>query len=188
MTPTYKHTRIREWFAFIWQYWQTGRWYLTINSHIANSHSPTNGNSLQKTKSLTDEQLSPFTKRILIVDDDPDITLTFKKGLEAENENSKGKIFFQVFTYNDPLLALAEFKINFYDLLLLDVNMPKFNGFELSEKILELDLNVRVCYISAGEMNIEALREQYKSLSMGCFIKKPVEIEKFVRRVKTELD
>ena len=62
------------------------------------------------------EKLSPFTKRILIVDDDPDITLTFKKGLEAENENSKGKIFFQVFTYNDPLLALAGFKINFYDL------------------------------------------------------------------------
>ena len=135
-----------------------------------------------------EEKISPFTKRILIVDDDPDITLTFKKGLEAENENSKGKIFFQAFTYNDPLLALAEFKINFYDLLLLDVNMPKLNGFEFSEKILELDLNVRVCYISAGEMNIEALREQYKSLSMGCFIKKPVEIEKFVRRVKAELD
>ena len=114
--------------------------------------------------------------------------MTFKKGLEAENENCKGKIFFQVFTYNDALLALAEFKINFYDLLLLDVNMPKLNGFEFSEKILELDLNVRVCYISAGEMNIEALREQYKSLSMGCFIKKPVEIEKFVRRVKAELE
>ena len=114
--------------------------------------------------------------------------MTFKKGLEAENENSKGKIFFQVSTYNDPLLALAEFKINYYDLLLLDVNMPKLNGFEFSEKILELDLNVRVCYISAGETNIEALREHYKSLSMGCFIKKPVEIEKFVRRIKAELE
>ncbi len=67
-----------------------------------------------------EEKLSPFTKRILIVDDDPDITLTFKEGLEAENESSGGKIFFQVFTYNDPLLALAEFKLNFYDLLLID--------------------------------------------------------------------
>jgi CheY-like chemotaxis protein len=143
---------------------------------------------IEQEQQQEEEKLFPFTKRILIVDDDPDITLTFKKGLEAENENSKGKIFFQVFTYNDPLLALAEFKINFYDLLLLDVNMPKLNGFELSEKTLELDLNARVCYISAGEINIEALREQYKSLSMGCFIKKPVEIEKFVRRVKTELE
>jgi DNA-binding response OmpR family regulator len=143
---------------------------------------------IEQEQQQEEEKLFPFTKRILIVDDDPDITLTFKKGLEAENENSKGKIFFQVFTYNDPLLALAEFKINFYDLLLLDVNMPKLNGFELAEKTLELDLNARVCYISAGEINIEALREQYKSLSMGCFIKKPVEIEKFVRRVKTELE
>jgi two-component SAPR family response regulator len=48
---------------------------------------------------------------------------------------------------------LAEFKIDFYDLLLVDVNMPKMNGFEFSEKILELDLNVRICYISAAEMN-----------------------------------
>ncbi|HKG86860.1 MAG TPA: response regulator [Nitrososphaeraceae archaeon] len=135
-----------------------------------------------------EEKLSPFTKRILIVDDDPDITLTFKKGLETENETSEGKIFFQVFTYNDPLLALTEFKINFYDLLLIDVNMPKLNGFEFSEKILELDLNVRVCYISAGEMNIEALREQYKSLSLGCFITKPVTIENLARRVKAELE
>ena len=134
------------------------------------------------------EKLSPFTKRILIVDDHPDIILTFKKGLEAENEYSAGKIFFQVYAYDDPLLALSEFKLNFYDLLLVDVNMPKVNGFEFSEKILELDVNVRVCYISAGEMNTEALREQYPTLSIGCFIKKPITIENLVRRVKAELE
>jgi CheY-like chemotaxis protein len=134
------------------------------------------------------EKLSPFTKRILVVDDHPDIILTFKRGLEAENEYSSGKIFFQVYTYNDPLLALSEFKPNFYDLLLVDVNMPKVNGFEFSEKILKLDVNVRICYISAGEMNVEALREQYPSLSIGCFIKKPVTIENLARRVKAELE
>ncbi len=134
------------------------------------------------------EKLSPFTKRILIVDDHPDIILTFKKGLEAENEYSSGKIFFQVYAYDDPLLALSEFKPNFYDLLLVDVNMPKVNGFEFSEKILKLDLNVRVCYISAGEMNVEALSEQYPSLSIGCFISKPVTIDQLVRRVKSELE
>jgi CheY-like chemotaxis protein len=133
-------------------------------------------------------KLSPFTKRILIVDDHPDIIFTFKKGLEAENEYSSGKIFFQVYTYDDPLLALSEFKPNFYDLLLVDVNMPKVNGFEFTEKILSLDINVRVCYISAGEMNIEALREQYPSLSIGCFIKKPITIENLVRKVKAELE
>ena len=134
------------------------------------------------------DKLSPHVKRILVVDDDPDITLTFKNGLEEENVTSSYKVSFQAFTYNNPLLALAEFKTNFYDLLLIDVNMPKLNGFELSEKILELDLNVRICYISAGEMNIEALREQYKSLSLGCFITKPVTVENLVRRVKAELE
>ena len=133
-------------------------------------------------------KLSPFTKRILIVDDHPDIILTFKRGLEAENEYSSGKTFFQVYAYDDPLLALSEFKPNFYDLLLVDVNMPKVNGFEFSEKILKLDVNVRVCYISAGEMNIEALREQYPSLSIGCFIKKPITIENLIRKVKAELE
>jgi CheY-like chemotaxis protein len=133
------------------------------------------------------EKLSPFIKRILIVDDHPDVILTFKKGLEAQNEYSS-EIFFQVYAYDDPLLALSEFKPNFYDLMLVDINMPKVNGFEFSEKILKLDVNVRVCYVSAGEMNIEALREQYPSLSIGCFIRKPVTIENLVKRVKVELE
>ena len=143
---------------------------------------------VEQEQQVQKEKLSPNAKRILVVDDDPDITLTFKKGLEEENENDGNKIAFQVFTYNSPILALTEFKINFYDLLLIDVNMPRMNGFEFSEKILELDLNVRICYISAGEMNIEALREQYKNLSLGCFITKPVALENLVRRVKSELE
>ena len=143
---------------------------------------------VQQQEQLEIEKLSSNVKRILLVDDDPDITLTFKKGLEEENETSGNKVVLQVFSYNSPLLALAEFKTNFYDLLLIDVNMPKMNGFEFSEKILELDLNVRICYISAGEMNIGALREQYKSLSIGCFIKKPITMENLVRKVKAELE
>ena len=62
------------------------------------------------------------------------------------------------------------------------------NGFELGEKILELDVNIRVCFISAAEVNIEALREVYPKLSFGCFIKKPVTIEYLVKRLLTELD
>jgi hypothetical protein len=37
-------------------------------------------------------------------------------------------------------------------------------------------------------LNIEALREQYPSLSIGCFIRKPVTMENLVRRVKAELE
>jgi DNA-binding response OmpR family regulator len=133
------------------------------------------------------QELSPKSKRVLIVDDDPDITLTFKKGLEAENEKSSN-LFFEVSTYNDPINVLSEFKPNLYDLLLVDINMPKMDGLEFSAKILEQDINVRVCFITATEINTRALREQYSSLSIGCFIKKPVTIENLVERVKAELN
>jgi DNA-binding response OmpR family regulator len=82
----------------------------------------------------------------LLVDDDKDLTTTFKTCLETT---------FQVYTYNDPLGALSDFRPNFYDLLLVDINMPLMNGFELCERILKLDINVRVCFMSAGEINQE---------------------------------
>jgi DNA-binding response OmpR family regulator len=63
------------------------------------------------------------------------------------------------------------------------------DGFELCKNILELDTNVKVCFISAAEVNVEALREVYpKARSIGCFIKKPVSIEYLVKRLCAELD
>lgn len=142
----------------------------------------------QQQQKEEEEKLSPFTKRILIVDNDPDVTLTFKKAFEEVNRISGNKISFQVNTYNDPIMALSEFKPDFYDLLLIDINMPKMNGFDFCVKVFELDINPRVCFMSSGLINQEALREQYPSLSIGCFIRKPVTIEYLVRRVKAELD
>jgi hypothetical protein len=63
------------------------------------------------------------------------------------------------------------------------------NGFELCEKIVEIDVNIRVCFMSAAEVNIEALREVYpKARSIGCFIKKPVTISHLIKRLLAELD
>jgi len=99
----------------------------------------------------------PFIKRILLVDDDPDVTLTFKAGLDGRYYGEGNKKRFEVYTYNDPLLAAKEFKPHFYDLLLTDIYMPNMNGFELCEKILELDIDIRVCFMSSLELNIQAL-------------------------------
>ena len=142
----------------------------------------------QQQRQEEEKKLSPFTKRILIVDDDPDITLTFKKAFEEVNRISGSKSSFHVNTYNDPILALSEFKPDFYDLLLVDINMPKMNGFDFCVKVLEIDINPRVCFMSSGLINQEALREQYPSLSFGCFIKKPVTIENLIKRVNAELE
>lgn len=132
------------------------------------------------------QERSPFLKKVLIIDDDPDITLAFKLGLDSYYyyENRRR---FEVYTYNNPLVALSEFKPNFYDLLLTDVNMPHINGFELSQEILELDSNIKVCYMSAVDVNIESLRQVYPEVSFGSFIKKPIEIEYLAKRLLAEL-
>jgi CheY-like chemotaxis protein len=125
-------------------------------------------------------------KRMLVVDDDPDLTLTFKAGLDGYYYNDRTR--FEVCTYNNPLLALTQFKPHFYDLLLTDIYMPDMNGLQLSQKILEIDVNIRVCFMSAAEVNIQALREVYPKVSFGCFIKKPVTIEYLIKRLLAELD
>ena len=100
-------------------------------------------------------------KTILIVDDDEDVTITFKVGIEDNNNSTEANKRIEVYTSNDPVSALSEFKPNFYDLLLTDINMPHMNGFELCEKLLAIDINVKVCFMSSAEINREALRETY---------------------------
>jgi DNA-binding response OmpR family regulator len=117
--------------------------------------------------------------RILIVDDDPDITSLFTIGLEHSG--------FEVHAYNDPLEALAKFKPHFYDLLLSDITMPKMDGFELCRRILEIDVNVRICFITATDINMDGLREVITT-STGCFIKKPISISNLAERLKAELE
>ena len=134
---------------------------------------------------IKDEQR--FWKRILIVDDEADVTITFKAVIESNNNNDINERI-EVYTSNNPVVALSEFKPNFYDLVLVDINMPYMNGFELSEKILAIDINVKVCFMSNGEINREALREIYPAISIGCFIRKPVTIDYLVNRIMLELD
>ena len=135
---------------------------------------------------IKDEQR--FWKRILIVDDEADVTITFKAGIEESNNNNGTDKRIEVYTSNNPVVALSEFKPNFYDLLLADINMPHMNGFELCEKILAIDINVKVCFMSSVEINREALREIYPALSLGCFIRKPVTVDYLVKRIMLELD
>jgi two-component system, OmpR family, response regulator ChvI len=120
-------------------------------------------------------------KSILLVDDEPDIIEILKVGLEDNG--------FKVDAFTNPQEALSSFKASAYDLLLLDVRMPKMNGFELYEQIKKIDDNnkAKVCYITAYEINYEKIREEFPSLKVDCFIKKPIEIQDLVRRINAEL-
>ncbi len=120
-------------------------------------------------------------KRILVVDDNPDIIFTLRVGLESDPT-------IQVYSFDNPVTALVEFKPNFYDLLLIDINMPLMDGFQLAQNLVRRDLNVRVCFITAGEINMDAAREVHPLKSIGCFIKKPITAEELLKRIRAELE
>ncbi|MGC2385850.1 MAG: response regulator, partial [Nitrososphaeraceae archaeon] len=71
------------------------------------------------------------SKKILIVDDDPDLVSTFKMILEMNG--------YEVDGYTNPLSALSNFRPNEFGLLLLDIRMPVMNGFELFKKMKSID-------------------------------------------------
>jgi DNA-binding response OmpR family regulator len=120
-------------------------------------------------------------KRILVVDDNPDIVFTLRVGLESDPT-------IQVFGFDNPVTALVEFKPNFYDLLLIDVNMPLLDGFQLAQNLVRRDLNVRVCFMTAGEINTDAAKEVHPLKGIGCFIKKPITTEQLIKRIRAELE
>jgi len=73
--------------------------------------------------------------------------------------------------FNDPKLALSA---GFYDLLLLDILMPKMNGFELCQQLQNIDNKVKVCIITAYEIYYRALRDLFPTVEVDCFIAKPI--------------
>ena len=119
-----------------------------------------------------------MNKRVLIVDDEPDLNLTVKMVLE---ENG-----FKVDSFTDPLLALENFKEQdgMYDLLILDIKMPEMNGFELYRQIKKIDDKAKVCFLTADVMDYEQFRKELiPELDKNCYIQKPIETEMLIRRL-----
>ena len=115
-------------------------------------------------------------KRILVVDDEPDLTLGCRMILEDAG--------FNVDTFNDPLLALSNFKPNYYDLALLDVKMPKMDGFSLYNEIRKVDGKIKMCFLTASESYYEVYRkDEFVKLDKDLFIQKPIENEELVNRI-----
>ena len=114
-------------------------------------------------------------KNILLVDDEHDNNLIFTIGLQDAG--------FEVDSYNDPEMALAAFKSNYYDLLLLDIKMPKMDGYELYEKLKKIDDKVKVCFLTASERYKEEHRPSFLSSGSTSFVTKPITVDDLVRKV-----
>ena len=85
--------------------------------------------------------MAQVNKRILIVDEEKDVGGTFETMLKNYG--------FDIDYFTDPVLALEKFKPNLYDLAILDIKMPKINGFELYDHLKSRDSNIKTLFITA---------------------------------------
>jgi DNA-binding response OmpR family regulator len=114
--------------------------------------------------------------RILVVDDEPDLTQVSTLALEYHG--------FKVDSFNDPQEALSKFEPGLYDLVILDIKMPKMDGFELYHEIKKKDNNAKVCFLTASELYYEEFRKkEYYELDKSMFIRKPIDNEELVKEV-----
>ncbi len=120
-----------------------------------------------------------MTKKILLIDDEPDVTYTINKILEDNG--------FKVDSFNDPILALNYYRVNFYDLVILDIKMPKMDGFQLYTKIREKDPKVKICFltvIATFNENFRKIRLTLgKTINEDYFIQKPIKNEELVKKL-----
>ena len=109
-------------------------------------------------------------KILYIVDDEPDICLTLT--------NVLGDNGFVVHAFDDPLLALENFRKDLYDLLILDIKMEKMGGFQLYREIKKIDNKVKVCFLTA-----RVFIDVFSNLKENQFIQKPIENEELIKMI-----
>ena len=114
-------------------------------------------------------------KKILLVDDEPDVNLSIKLALEGNS--------FEVDAFDSGLSALENFRKGLYDLLILDIKMPNMNGFQLYREIKKIDDKVKVCFLTAGEMYHGAYADIFNELDTNCFMRKPMENQELLKHL-----
>jgi len=92
---------------------------------------------------------------------------------------------FVVDSFNDPLLALSNFKKSYYDLVILDIIMPKMSGFQLYNEIIKIDDKVKVCFLTANAFSYfeEFRKEEFRVLDKNLFIPKPIQVDQFIKEI-----
>jgi two-component system, OmpR family, response regulator ChvI len=122
---------------------------------------------------------SNLVTKIFLVDDEPDIANSLKTGLERKG--------FNVDVFTDPAEALAKYKPHYYDLLLIDIRMPKLNGFELVREIRKVDTESEVWFLTAFEVYYEEFKKMFPNLDVKSFIRKPVSLNELSSRIANKV-
>ncbi|HYJ01544.1 MAG TPA: response regulator [Nitrososphaeraceae archaeon] len=113
-------------------------------------------------------------KRILIIEDDVDINNLFKLYLEDYG--------YIIDAFTDPIDALYSFKKNTYDLVLLDLKMPKMNGILLYEKLHSIDPDLVFRFITADREYVEHLKNSFRDIEKFV-IYKPIHLSELGKKI-----
>jgi two-component system, NtrC family, nitrogen regulation response regulator NtrX len=116
--------------------------------------------------------------RILIVDDEKSIRKTLREILEYEN--------FKVEEAGDGNEGLALIRKEKFDIVLCDIKMPKMDGMEVLDKVLEEKADVPMIMIS-GHGNIETAVEAVKKGAFD-FIQKPLDLNRLLVTIRNAMD
>jgi DNA-binding response OmpR family regulator len=87
--------------------------------------------------------------------------------------------------YNNPIVALGEFKSNFYNLIILDIQMSDINGMQLYREIRKRDKEVKICFLTGSQAIFDNI---YKFTSVYTFISKPVENKELITKINDVLN
>jgi two-component system, OmpR family, response regulator ChvI len=130
-------------------------------------------------------QQQKYSANIMVIDDEPDILFTYECFLSDEGYN--------VEAFADPQEALKHFVqlsgafSSYYQLVLLDIRMPRLNGLQLYNTIKTLSPNTKIMFVSALDM-AEELTSILPNMKYGDIIRKPVEREYFIRKINSMLN
>ena len=120
-------------------------------------------------------------RKILIIDDEQDITFILRIILEGDN--------FRVDTYNDPRIALSNYRPNFYDLIVLDLKLPYMSGYEVYNQIRITDKDTKICFLTSSEHSYQRFQNKENEIyDVRLFVQKPVENQTFLRKIKQILE
>jgi DNA-binding response OmpR family regulator len=117
--------------------------------------------------------------RILVVDSDFELAFALRTGLERQG--------FNVTAFESPDETISNFRINEYDLALLDIDTPQMEGLELARELIKTDPNLAICFLTAYGFE-DLFRKQFSTLPLHCFIKKPVTIAEIASVIRRVLD
>lgn len=120
-------------------------------------------------------------KRVLYVDDEVDSLTVIKKGLEHQ-----GDFEVDVVASPEELSVKQHSDLDMYDLIVLDIRMPRTNGFELYGMIRgRIDpARTKICFFTAYQNYLDICTSLFPSWKGNCFLAKPMSISVFAASLR----